>query len=270
MEAVVEKNVTVSVKGLLMAGLVLLALVVAYLLGGDGDTPAAQAAAPEVEQAAARTVTMTGSGEATAVPDQVVFDVSVRMMRPELEEALAESNRTMEQVLGALEAQGVARKDIQTTGLEMDPVYDYPRYSEPVLKGYRVTQRAAVLVTELKSAGKAVTAAVTSGGNAVRVGDIRLKIGDPEVALAEARTQAVEEATRKAQEYADATGQELGAVMTLRELEETSQSAIDQRDLMYGAARSYATADMALASLPVRAGRADLGVDVQVVWELAD
>ncbi|MDP2771984.1 MAG: SIMPL domain-containing protein [Nocardioides sp.] len=262
---------TLSVKGLLTAGLVLLALVVAYLLGGNGETPAAQAVAPAAEEtgAAARTVTMTGSGEATAVPDEVVFDVSVRMMRPELEEALAESNRTMEKVLQALEAQGVARKDIQTTGLQMDPVYDYPRYSAPVLKGYRVTQRAAVLVTELKAAGKAVTAAVTSGGNAVRVGDIRLKIGDPEAALAKARTQAVEEATLKAQEYAEATGQELGAVLTLRELDETSQSAIDERGLMTRAS-AYAVADLASKSVPVRAGRADLGVDVQVVWELAD
>lgn len=264
-----DKNVTVSVKGLLVAGLVLLALAVAYLLGGNGSTPPAQAAAPEEGAvAAARTVTMTGSGEATAVPDQVVFDVSVRMMRPELEDALDESNRTMEKVLDALEAQGVARKDIQTTGLEMNPVYDYPRYSAPVLKGYRVTQRAAVLVTELKSAGKAVTAAVNSGGNAVRVGDIRLKIGDPEAALAKARTQAVKEATRKAEEYAAATGQELGAVMTLREVEETSQSAIDEQRLMYGEVAAFASRDM--ASLPIQAGRADLGVDVQVVWELAD
>ena len=268
-----DKNVTVSVKGLLVTGLVLLALAVAYLLGGDDSTPAAQAAAPAAEESSAtpaRTVTMTGSGEATAVPDQVVFDVSVRMMRPDLEDALAGSNKTMEKVLDALEAQGVARKDVQTTGLEMDPVYDYPRYSAPVLKGYRVTQRAAVLVTELKAAGKAVTAVVTSGGNAVRVGDIRLKIGDPEAALAKARTQAVEEATRKAQEYAEATGQELGDVLTLRELEESSQSAIDQRDMAYGELASYAVLDRAAAALPIRAGRADLGVDVQVVWELAD
>lgn len=265
-----DKNVTVSVKGLLVTGLVLLALAVAYLLGGSGETPAAQAAAPAAEEdtpVAARTVTMTGSGEATAVPDQVVFDVSVRMTRPDLEEALAASSRTMDKVLDALEAQGVARKDIQTTGLEMNPVYDYPRYSPPVLTGYKVTQRAAVLVRELRSAGKAVTAAVDSGGNAVRVGDIRLKIGDPDAALAEARAQAVEEATLKAEEYAEATGQELGSVMTLREVEEGSQSAVDQRRLMYGRGMAYA-ADSASMRLPIQAGRADLGVGVQVVWEL--
>ena len=138
-----DKTVTVSVKGMLVAGLVLLALVVAYLLGGgNGNPPPAQAAAAAEDEAPARTVTMTGSGEATVVPDQVVFDVSVRMMRPELEGALAASNRTREKVLKALEGQGVARKDIQTTGLEMNPVYDYPRYSAPVLTGYRSGRRS--------------------------------------------------------------------------------------------------------------------------------
>lgn len=265
-----EKSVTVSVKGLLVSGLVLLALVVAYLLGGgDGTATTAQAAPAAAEEGTApRTVTMTGSGEATAVPDQVVFDVSVRMTRPDLEDALAASSRTMDGVLEALEAQGVARKDIQTTGLEMNPVYDYPRYSPPVLKGYKVTQRATVLVRELRSAGKAVTAVVDSGGNAVRVGDIRLKIGDPEAALAEARAQAVAEATAKAREYADATGQELGAVMTLREVEESSQSAVDQRRMLYDGEAASA-ADLPSTRLPIQAGRADLGVEVQVVWELA-
>ena len=260
-----------SVTGLLVAALAALALLVAYLLGGSGGTPpAAQAVAPvqaSGQVAEARTVTMSGSGEATAVPDQVGFDLSVRMTRPELDEALAAASRTMTRVLGALQAQGVERKDVQTTGLEMSPVYDYPRYSPPVLTGYRVTQRAAVLVRELRSAGGAVGAAIAAGGNAARVGDIALRIGDPDVALGKARQLAVEEATRKAQEYADATGQDLGPVMTLREVQATSRSAIDQRRLTYETAALRDSADAAM--LPVSAGRADLGVTVEVVWELA-
>lgn len=263
-----DKNVTVSVKGLLVTGLVLLAMAVAYLLGDvGGSTSPAVAAAPAEVAATPRTLTMSGVGEASAVPDQVTFNLSVRLLRPELDEALSGANQTMEKVLGALQDKGVARKDVQTTGLEMSPVYDYPRYSEPVLKGYRVTQRAAVLVSELKSAGNAINAAVEAGGNAARVSDIALKVGDPETALAEARQLAVEKATVKAQDYAEATGQTLGDVLTLREVESSAQSAINGTEMTQMAARSYA-ADAA-APLPIRAGRADLGVTVQVVWELA-
>ena len=273
MDKTPAKQLTLSTTGLLVAALAVLALVVAYLLGGGGATTPPAQAVPATQAAAAtgsepRTLTMSGAGEATAVPDQVTIDLSVRMRRPELDQALAAASSTMTRVLAALRKQGVQRKDVQTTGLEMYPVYDYPRYSPPVLTGYRVTQRAAVLVRELRTAGGAVSAAIDAGGNAARVGDIALKVGDPEKALGEARRLAVEEATLKAQEYAEATGQDLGAVMTLREVTSTSRSAIDQRTISYDAAALRDVAET--AALPVSAGRADLGVRVEVVWELAD
>ena len=70
---------------------------------------------------------------------------------------------------GRLADFGVAKDRVQTTGLSMYPVYDYPRYGPPVLRGYRVTQRARVMVPKLSRAGAAITAAVRHGGNAVRV-----------------------------------------------------------------------------------------------------
>ena len=96
----------------------------------------------------------------------------------------------------------------------MSPVYDYPSYGPPLLRGYRVTQRARVTVPELDRAGDAITAAVRTGGNAVRVGDIRLLVGDREGVLKRARDAAVAEATAKAEQYAEATAQTLGDVLS--------------------------------------------------------
>ena len=262
-----DKQLTMSVKGLLVSGLVLLALMVAYLLGNAGSTPAE--AAEDATTPPPRTLTMSGFGEATAVPDQVTFDLSVRLLRPTLEEALDASNQEMAKVLAALEAAGVQKKDVQTTGLEMNPDYDYPRGLPPVLKGYRVGQHAAVLVRELKEAGKAVNAAVGAGGNVVRVENIQLKIGDPEAALAAAREEAVAKATEKAKAYAESTGQELGQVLTLREVDDQAQSSIDRRDLLADGLADFAYESAARASMQVSAGRADLGVVIQVVWEFA-
>lgn len=205
---------------------------------------------------------MRGEGEASVVPDQAAFDVSVRVVRDDLETALDDSGAVLERVLGRLEALGIPRGDVETTGLEMSPVYDYSSNAPPVLRGYRVSQSVAVLVKELARTGRAITAAVEEGGNAVRVGDIQLRVGDPEAALARARADAVEAATTKAEEYAAATGQQLGEVMTLVEVQpEQVSSVIEQRSL-------YAFADAARASLPIRSGRSELGVTVQVVWTL--
>lgn len=262
-----DKQVTISVKGLLVSGLVLLGLVVAYLLGNAGSSPAQAAAEPG--ETPARTLAMSGYGETRVVPDQVTFDLTVRLLRPTLEEALDAANAEMGKVLGALEDAGAQKKDVQTTGLDMSPEYRYVDNAPPVLRGYRVSQQAVVLVRKLKEAGGAVNAAVGAGGNVVRVENIQLKIGDPEGALAAAREEAVAMATAKAEEYADATGQELGPVMTLREVEDDSRSSIDDRELLSEAASYSMDAQRKAGSLPIRAGRADLGVLVEVVWEFA-
>ncbi len=258
-----DRTVTVSIKGLLVTAVVLLALLVAYLLGGAGGAaPAPAQAAPASERPVredVRTLRMVGTGEATVVPDQLGFTLSVTSKQPALDDALGQSSATMRRVLAALADQGVRDADVQTTGLQMYPEYDYPSYGPPVLTGYRVTQRARVVVRELARGGEAVSTAVETGGNGVRVTDIRLGVSDPDAALGRARDAAVEAATAKAEQYAAATGQTLGEVLGLREV--GGGTPRPQPVLSFQAA-----ARDELAALPVRAGRDDLDVKVEVVW----
>ncbi|CAB4720260.1 unannotated protein [freshwater metagenome] len=263
------RELTVGVRGLLATAVAVLALVVAYLLGSGGGGPA-QAADPSGPSAAevaaaskdARTLTMTGTGTAVAVPDQLAFTVAVSLTRDDLETALDEANTTMNGVLDALAGAGVERKDLQTAGLSMSPVYDYQSSGPPVLRGYQVSQRVAVLVRELRQGGAAVNAAVAAGGNAVRVNGIRLEISDPEAVLAQARQDAVDQATAKAEQYADATGQQLGDVLTLREVGGGGRAG----GYPVAASAAYDVA-AEVARLPIRAGQQDLEVNLQVVWE---
>ncbi len=154
---------------------------------------------------------------------------------------------------------------MQTTGLSMNPVYEYHEYDPPTLIGYRVSEKAHVTVPELRNGGKAITAAVNAGGNNVKASNIRLEISNPDAVLKEAREAAVEEATTKAEEYAAATGQTLGDVLSLREV-----SPATRRDQSY----SYpAAADAEFLSgakaLPIRAGEDELKVTVAIVWEFS-
>jgi uncharacterized protein YggE len=262
-----NQNLTVSVRSILVAALVALALVVAYLLGGGSSGGAPAQAAEEQAPAAAtpRQLTMVGTGDATAVPDQLSFGLGVTVTRADLDEALDAASTTMERVLGALAGEGVTKSDVQTTGLSMSPVYDYHPYDPPTITGYRVGQRAEVLVRELKDGGSAVAAAVEAGGNDVRVSGIRLLVGDTDKVMAQARGAAVAEATAKAQQYAKASGQELGDVLTLKEVRAKPVPTPAYGELARSAAMSYD----ALKAMPIRAGREKGSVTVQVVWELA-
>lgn len=256
-----DHHVTLSLKGILVAAVVALALVVAYLLGSGGGSARADTTGPSADPAGAakpRTLVMTGTGSTVGVPDEVAFTVSVGLVRPTLQTALADANATMNRVLTSLDRLGVRRSDVQTTGLRMNAVYDYHPYSPPTLRGYRVSQRAQVLVRHLATGGKAVTAAVAAGGDDVRVGDIGLRIADTDSLLARSRATAVKEATAKAQQYADATGQTLGAVVSLREVH---TSAPTVRPLAF----HRATLD-AVKAMPIRAGKDKLAVTVRIVW----
>jgi uncharacterized protein len=257
-----DGKVTVSVRSILLTAVILLGLLAAYLLGSAGRT-GAPANAAEQQATDRRTVVMTGTGEATAIPDQMTFGLSVSLTRTDLDVALADANATMKRVLKSLEAYGVEKGDLQTTGLSMNPVYEYHSYSPPTITGYRVSERARVTITDLGKGGKAITAAVNAGGNSVRVSNIRLEVSDPDAVLKQAREAAVKEATTKAQEYAAATGQTLGDVVSLREV-----SAATPRPLIYSG-RAAMDVAAGVKAVPIRAGEDDLKVRVAIVWEFS-
>jgi uncharacterized protein YggE len=258
-----DRPVTVRLGSVLLAVVMILAVAVAYLVGaaGGGGEPAQasdNAAPPSSDQ---RTVRMVGKGQVTAVPDMLSFTVVVTVKRADLDTALADSSTTMKSVLDRLADFGVAKGDVRTTGLSMSPEYAYHSYAPPTLTGYRVTQQARVDVRTLGQGGAAISAAVETGGNDVRVRNLQLQVSDPDAALAEARKAAIEQAKAKAQEYAGAAGGELGAVQSIREI---SVQAPTPRPLAYNT-----SADAALKSvLPIRAGESDLSVRVEVVWAL--
>ena len=262
------RTVTVGVRGLLTTAVVLLGLVSAYLVGAaGGEAGRARAATPTVTaQERPRTLTMGGTGEATAVPDQLAFDLEVTLLRGDLETALDDASARTRRVLATLGGLGVRRSDVQTTGLSMYPVYDYHSSGPPTLRGYRVSQRASVLVRELRDGGRAVSAAVAAGGDDVRVSDLRLKVGDADAVLAKARAAAVAEARDKAEQYAAAAGLRLGDVVTLHERGPRARTELAlQRGYQLSATRG--ALDMA-AAVPIRAGKHTSRVSVQVVWQL--
>ena len=161
-------------------------------------------------------------------------------------------------------AQGVEREDVQTTGLDIHATYDYSGEGPAVITGYAVSQRMSVLVRSLPDSGDAISAAAGAGGNAIRLHGVKLRVGDEPGLLREARAAAMADATAKAKQYAEATGQSLGEVLSVREIGGGSGSGV-KRD--YELTASYDRV-AGLRAVPIRAGSADLDVSVSVVWEL--
>jgi uncharacterized protein YggE len=252
-----DKNVTLSVRWLLVAGLVALAVVAAYLAADAGGSPARADTSD-----ATRTITVTGTGHVSVVPDQLAFDLSVSVLRPGLTQALDDGNRAMQSVVDTLKAAGVADQDVQTTDVSMYPEYGRPQKGQPpILQGYRVSHSITVTVDDLSRGSDVVTAALGAGGKGVRLDGLRLQVADPDGALGPARSDALEQAHAKAEQYADDAGRELGEIVRISETADQPY-AVDMRD-------SYA-ADAAgsAAPVPIQPGQEDLTADVVVVYEL--
>ena len=254
-----SNTVNLSLPGLAVA-VILPVAVAAYAVGGAHGTPASAASG---SSSTSRTIVMEGQGKATGVPDMMRFTVGVSVTRSDVGAAMDEANRTLTKVLASLRSRGIKGRDVKTTGLSIDPRYDYSGGHERLI-GYAVDERVRVTVRRLSASGKAIAAVTAVGGNAVRINEILLDISDRSALLRKARMSAMDDATEKAGEYASAGNVQLGHVVSLKEIrtDEPSQP-VPMADLA-GAADGVA----GIKAAPIRAGQQELDVTVQVVWAL--
>lgn len=245
----------------------LAALVPVLGLGLSAASAWAQPAGAAAGDAAFRATTLTLSsfGEALTAPDQAVINMGVTIQAPTAGEALAQNRTKMTAVIAAIRAQGVAERDIQTSGLDVSPQYTYPgrdggERGPPRITGYQVTNQVTVLVRDLARLGPAVDAVVRSGAN--QINGITFGLQNVEARSDEARRQAVQNLQRKAELYAQATGLRLVRLVNLSE----SGGYTPPRPMMDFAVRT-ASAE-ASAPTPVQAGEVQVRVDVSAVYEL--
>lgn len=211
------------------------------------------------DPAGAPRIVMTGSADAHVVPDQLTFGLVAHAEDPDLSKALQQANDAMRTAMDTLRSQGVAAKDIASTGLDMQPDYSYDK-NQQKLRGYQVDQRAQITVRDLAKAGRLISAVVSAGGNAVRAEGIALSSSDPQAALASARREAVANATAKARQYADAAGRSLGSVVTISEPASSPTPQHYQADSV--------TAASAGAAVPISPGEQTTTVEVTITWSL--
>lgn len=251
-----DRQVTVSARALLMVGLVALGLVAAYLIGRAGPAPASA----ETSEAT-RTITVTGVGHVAVVPDELGFQLSVSVLRDDLDQAMNDGNSAMQSVIDTLTSAGVADKDVQTTDVSLYPEYGHRRGEPRTLRGYRVNQTVSVTVDDLTKASDVVAAALAAGGEGVSLDGLQLQVSDQDGKLEPARSDALDQAKAKAEEYAAHAGQELGDIVRISE---AADQAYD-RDLAYASAADGAAE---AAPMPLAPGEQDLTANVLVVYEL--
>jgi len=180
-----------------------------------GPTPVVQAQAQS--DAAMRTITVVGEGRVSIQPDVARANFGVEVMSGTVKEALDSNKTTMDAVLAALQEQGIAENDIQTSGFSIYAERYGPQGPLPADEvNYRVSNNVMVTIRDLESVGTVVDVAVEAGAN--NIYGIEFRIDDPSSVESEARQRAVEDAAAKAAELAELTGVQVGAVVSISEV----------------------------------------------------
>lgn len=210
------------------------------------------------------TITVTGEGEVTIAPDiaELSFGVTTGVQTT-AKAASDKIAKDMNAILAAVKAMGIAEKDIATESFYLNPSYDWADGRQR-LRGYEATQSLRVKVRDLDKVGDVLTAATDNGAN--QAGGVNFTLDNPEGKKDEARTEAIADAKKKAEDLAAQLGQTLGDVQSFQE-----NSGGWYPPVMYAAREEAygvggAVADK--ASVPMPSGEQDLTVSVTITYEL--
>lgn len=206
-------------------------------------------------------ISVIGEGEVNVAPDMAILNLTVLREADTARAALSANNDAMKQVLAALKEAGVAERDLQTSGLNIQPRYAQPgkdRAGEPKIAGYSVSNALTVRVRNLPDAGGILDKVVGLGVN--QGGGIALVKDDMKPTLTEARKRAVADAVARARTLAEAADVKLGKILSIEE-----QSSMP-RPMPYGGALRMAAKD---ASVPLESGENTYRTQVNVIFEIA-
>lgn len=200
-----------------------------------------------------RRITVTGRGEATAVPDIAIMSIGVETEAAAPSEALSENATRMTAVMTRLKDAGIADKDIQTSQLGIWPIYA-DRQQPRKTVAYRVSNQVTVTLRDIKRMGEVLDHTVTDGANSVN--GPTFSVAEPLPFLQAARDAAVKDAIAKAKRYAKTAGVSLGEIIS-----------IDEGGAGQVMARQMRAEAMA-ASTPVAAGENTFSASVTTVFAI--
>lgn len=159
----------------------------------------------------AKTITVTGNGSVTTVPDRATFGFTIETRAKTATAALAQNSDDATAVIAALKGAGVTAANLQTSQVSLMP---QTSQDGTTIVGY-VAANSVTVRTGLDRAGKVVDAAVGAGANGVS--GPSLDVSDQSTLYRDALHKAVDDAKLKAQSLADAAGLSLGAVQSIAE-----------------------------------------------------
>ncbi len=228
------------------------------VLAAAAVPPAAQAQTQgQVMLAEGTLLTVNADGKSEARPDMATINLGVTTEGQTAAAALAENARRMTALTQALRRAGVAERDIQTSNVSVYPQQQYVEGQQPRITGYQANNSVTAKVRRIDNTGRVIDAAVAAGGNTVN--GVSFSHADPDAQLDIARRDAIAEARRRAELYANALGMRVNRIVSVSE-------GGGYAPPIPVAVERFAAQDA--AATPISPGQVETRVSVNVTFEL--
>ena len=238
----------------ILAALVVVLVLGAATLGAVLARPPQAVAAQTPGGGVVRQITVVGTGEVKAAPDQATVQIGVQTQGEAARDALTENNAKMAALIEQLKQLGVAEKDIQTSNFSISPTYSN---DGRVVTGYQVNNMASITSRNVAAAGDLLDDIMSAGANTVW--GISFGIGDPKALQSAARDAAIADARTRAEAMAKAAQGTVGQVLSISE----NIGQVPKPLLLRGGGEAGAADSVAVAT-----GEQAVTAHVQITYEL--
>ena len=239
---------------------VLFIAILALALVGCNAAQAGGTAAPAAQSgstAIAGGVTVVGQGTAYGQPDQATVVVGVESFAATVAEATTQNQTTLDNVMAALAAAGIAAEDIQTTNYSLFAEQTYGENGPTGIAGYRVSNQVNVKIRDIALVGDVLAAVTEAGANSIY--GVNFSVADPAALEAEARALAMQDAANRAASLAELGNVALGEITVISEVVGTPVMPLSG---------GYAMEQAASAAPGISPGQLSYQVQVQVTYSI--
>jgi uncharacterized protein YggE len=160
-------------------------------------------------------LSVSASADVKHAPDVATISAGVVTQAADANSAMRANAAQMQKVMAAIREAGIADKDIQTSGVNLNPNYKYAENQAPTITGYQASNTVNLKVRDLAKLGKVLDALVASGAN--QVNGPSFEIDQPDAVQDEARRAALGKAQARAQMYAKSLGLQVRRIVSISE-----------------------------------------------------
>jgi uncharacterized protein YggE len=229
--------------------------------GVQGTPIAAQQGPSDTQSSLLNTITVSGYGTVSTLPDEAVIQIGVETNADTAAAALDQNSKQTQNVQARLKADGVPDSAIETTNVAVYPKRNYdPKTGQETTDGYQAINTVTVTLTDFKVIGPVFAAAAEAGAN--NISGPSWQLSENSQAQAEALTRAAANARSKAEALAAAQGVTLGDVLIINESSTSPIYPLYDKGVAAGAGTP------SVAPPPINPQSLDVAASVTVTYQL--